>query len=198
MVIENHNRYLGADFYFSNTGVAAVKETVFKRYSGDRAMQKDSFYHTFINWVQQPNEVMVSLWRHRETLTLPLNYNCIFEMDDPDNHIIANFTITQGLVNGWIPGGSLYAGNNNICILVFKDSVPPLLFKLNKSDSWAQQGSGLKNNLGFCNLKHYQAICKARKEYILEQEYRKSRTAAIIHEEKKTLWKKIVAYFKQQ
>lgn len=194
-MLENHNRYLGADFYFSNTGITDVKATVFKRYSGERAMQKDSFYHTFINWVPQPNEVMVSLWRHHETLTLPLNYNCIFEMDEPDNHIIANFTITQGLVNGWIPGGSLYAGNNNICILVFKESVPPLLFKLNKSDSWAQQHSGLKNNLGFCNSEHYEAICKARKEYILEREFKKFETPVTTVLEAKPFWRKIIAYF---
>ncbi|RYJ36392.1 hypothetical protein NU08_4588 [Flavobacterium anhuiense] len=50
------HRYLFSDMYLSDKGIELSKKAIIKRFA-DR--NKDEFYHRYINWKRQENEIIV-------------------------------------------------------------------------------------------------------------------------------------------
>jgi len=147
------SRYLLCDSVFSDKTLATVKSDV-RRFMRDR--EKDATYHRFISWTRQQNEIVIlSLYAYAD-IPLPKQYDIIFQIGRPENHMPIEYTITQAIINGWTSVDQLDHGHKHITVVQFPTGIPSI-FEILPAFS-KEQVTKKGTQLGFCTKADFEFI----------------------------------------
>jgi len=118
--------------------------------------EKDHLYYDFLNWTKNDNEIMVLTMYAYADIKIPKRFNIIFQLDNTDNFVETNYTITKVILNGWTSTSQITMGHKHITIVEFDNSIPDIL---NLLSDFKHQGSDKKQiQLGFCEKEHFEII----------------------------------------
>lgn len=163
---KNH-RYLFSDMYLSDKGIELSKKAIIKRFA-DR--NKDAFYHRYINWKRQENEIIVFTLYAYTNLKINKEFDCIFNINNPDEFLFEKFILTQSIYEGWAPTDIIDRGHKHLLVFKFKNEVPKIFFKLHKEETYGDTRPKDYVKLGFCNKEDFDAIANGLKKYHLLRE----------------------------
>lgn len=126
-------RYLYADELYANSTLKIMQADCIRRY---QKWEKDAAYNTFVHWARQANEAAVFTWRAYADLVLPKRFDCIFYVDNPQEHLLVSYTLSQSVIDlgGGLPIGRIEHGYKHICVLTFEQAVPAILHLLHQSE----------------------------------------------------------------
>lgn len=151
------HRYLFASEHFGDSAIAIWKEECIRRCQ-KKVMGKA--YETYLNWIRQENELAVFTLYAYADLAVPMRFNTIFDLGNPDNFHQEEFELTQSIWEAWLPGDVILSGHKHLCVFRFRGQVPPILHLLH-----AQQGKFCDSpvgqaRFGFCNSQDFGAIAQ--------------------------------------
>lgn len=160
-----YNRFLQAIMRFPDKRIAAFKKDVIARCKNK---EKDVTYKSFLNWSRQENEIAVFTTYAYSDLTVPKQFDCIFNYDNPEVYVEAKYTLTHSVWEGWYPISAIESGHKHLCILTFEHQIPDIIKDLhnetNQHSNWTWDA---KKVLGLCQLSDIRSIIDRRH---LEQE----------------------------
>jgi hypothetical protein len=155
--------YIEIDGYFSMMGIKSVKEVVEKRFEN---LPKTDFYYDFINWDQKENEILMGTYRVPDSLPLFGFFDCVFNINNPEEFIIQECQLIHSLWNGWIPEGNLSKGNNHIVALKFENTIPEILHRLHVENQFRPMAPVGSFRLGLCCENDFAMIAKNIKAHL--------------------------------
>ncbi|PBQ31912.1 hypothetical protein CNR22_09060 [Sphingobacteriaceae bacterium] len=156
-------RYLFADTYFSDEAIEIWKSECVKRC---KDKEKGRPYNNFTKWTRKPNEIAVFTLYAYADLSVPKQFDIIFELDNPSNFRKINFELTQSIYEAWFPTDSLDHGHKHLCIFQFDHMLPEIFKILNKeTKKISDVKKGLKM-LGFCNSQDFSEIAARRQDIV--------------------------------
>jgi len=166
-------RYLHADELYTDGALQLLRAGCIRRYQKrEKDAASETFvhwtrqaYNTFVQWTRQPNEVVVYTWYAYADLALPKRFDCIFHVDNPREHLLVSYLLTQSVIDlgGGFPISSVEHGHKHICVLTFEQEVPAifqLLHRLEGNVSTMPLRGAFQ--LGFCQVADLPAITAAR------------------------------------
>ena len=146
-------RYLLCNAMFPDKLLVTIKSDVQKFM---RSREKDVRYHHFMNWTRQENEIAVLTLYAYADIPLPRQYDLIFQIGQPDNYVIIDYTITQAVINGWTTVDQLDHGHKHIAIVQFPEGIPSIIDLLPPFST--KQAAQKGNQLGFCTTTDFAFI----------------------------------------
>lgn len=156
-------RYLYAEEYLSDEAIKTWQQECAKRFK-DR--EKDVFYDNYINWVRQDNQIAVYTSYAYADFDLPKKFDCIFQRDNPSVFLKIDYELTQCILWGWYPSGSISHGHHNLSIFTFKEAVPDVCKSLRRVESEGKGDLKGQNILGFCHSADFPAIAQRCEQMI--------------------------------
>lgn len=153
------SRFLYADTWLSDSTLAKWQHDAIARCKDKKRMEAP--YQQFINWRRQENEVALFTSYAYADFRIPKQYDCIFDMHNPENNIRVHFTITQSIWEGWFPVDFIEARHKHLCILQFEEKPPAILFQLPEEEVY-QETARSPNALGLCLHATVDALIKHR------------------------------------
>ncbi len=165
---EPEGKYLIADRIISNNLLESLKKEASSRFEPHK-LGNDKEYELYINWNKGDNEIVLFTWYAYADFKIPKKFDCIFELDNPDNFIIADFRLTQSIYEFYYPIDSIEHGHKHICVFKFKNNIPEIIDRLYVANlnSTTPQDNSMK--LGFCQSADFEAI-KTRILWRIENE----------------------------
>ena len=157
-------RYLLCSHSVSDKMLDKVKDQV-KTFMVSK--QKDELYSKFINWQKKNNEIAVLTLYAFADIPLPKQFDIVFQIDNPQNYTEINYSVTQGIFNGYISINELSQGHKHILILEFKDAVPDIFKILSDFDETKPYTN--HKELGFCTKADFEFIRRKPKSDSLIQ-----------------------------
>ncbi len=151
-------RYLYTDEFYSDAALRAMQADCVHRY---QPWGKDAAYSTFVHWTRQANELAVFTWPAYADLALPKAFDCLFHVDNPREHLLVHYELTQSIINlaGGLPINRLEHGHKHIAILTFAQEVPAVFQLLHKSEGkFSTEPPKGAFRLGFCQAADLPAI----------------------------------------
>jgi len=144
-------RYLLCNYRFPEKTIETIKTDV-SDFMSNR--ERDENYFRFINWQKKENELVVLTMYAFDDILLPKKFDTIFQIENPNNFIQVDFTVTQAIVNGWTPLNQISRGHKHICIIEFYNDIPAILHLVPLFDETLQGGV----QLGFCDTTDFENI----------------------------------------
>ena len=141
---------------FSDITIDLWKEETIRRCKDE---QKGSAYEKYVSWTRQENEVAVFTTYAYAGFSVPKQFDCIFNYDNPENYIQMEFSLTQAIFEGWFPTDRFEKGHKHLCVLKFKDELPDILNTLyNETEKYYSGTWDSKKHLGLCQMDDLQSI----------------------------------------
>ena len=113
----------------------------------------------FISWKKSPNDiVLVTLYAYAD-LPIPKNFNCIFNYNNPEIFVRAEFTISHAILfmtGVFAPFETIGNGHKHICVLTFKDHIPDVFQTIGITDSNLR--GDFSRQLGLCDYENLGSI----------------------------------------
>jgi hypothetical protein len=165
-------RYLYADELYTDSTLKLLQADCRRQYQ-NRA--KDAAYATFVQWTHQANEVAVFTWNAYADLVLPKRFDCLFHVDNPQQHQLVSYELIQSALNlaGFYPLNSVEHGHKHLCVFRFEQEIPTvfqLLPVLEGSPMAAPPPGAFK--LGFCQaadlpaiIEEHERVARLRAQY---------------------------------
>lgn len=162
-------RYLHAVAYLSDHSIKLWQQNCIRMMAGKG---KDNYYYQFISWQKRENEIaLITLYAYAE-IKLPIKFDCIFQYDNPEQFVLADYMITQSVFEARLPIGYLEKGCKHICVLEFDNAIPDILKRLHFKQHHLLQLPAQDFAVGLCQYADLEAIIKRHKKVaILKQLY---------------------------
>jgi hypothetical protein len=161
MIEENkvpiNERFLTIDSYFLEETIDEIKAYLF---AGHVRVIYQEGHDKFINWQPNSREIaLLSMYAYAD-FEIPRAFNIIFELNNPDNFIEVDFTITQAIFNGWAAVDSVGHGNKHVIIVRFEAKISDFLNQLMPFDKHRYQ---LNSRFAFCKKDDFLTISNSIK-----------------------------------
>jgi hypothetical protein len=154
-------RFLKAIMIFSDKKIESQKNEIIQIC---KDKEKDIAYEKFINWTRQENEVAIFTTYAYADFSIPKEFDCIFNISNPEIYITNKFTLTQSIFEGWIPIDFIDHGHKHLCVLTFENQIPEILNQLHyETENYSTWVINTKEGLGICRLSDLQSITDAIK-----------------------------------
>ena len=141
--------------HLQRSGRAFVKE---------RNLKTDALHHQFMDWSSTDHEIALDTIYAYADFKIPTSFDCVFELDQPENVEFTPIELTQALFNSWFAMDSIAHGHKHTCVFRFKEGIPEVLQQLHLYDG--KEAPPLYPKLfGFCTRKDFPAI-RNRQIYI--------------------------------
>lgn len=143
----------------------SVEFIINKVYKNIRQVNDNQYteaYNRFMSWKKSPNEIAVFTWYAYADVIIPRKYNTVFLIENPDNYVVSEFTITQCVFEGRLPVHEMAHGCKHLCILEFENGIPDIFKYL--PDSVGQKWE----ILGLCDFENLEGIVSGRKKMLEE------------------------------
>jgi hypothetical protein len=150
-------KFLQAAILFSDKLIKLWQDQTVKRCKN---REKDNAsYYKFINWTRQENEVAVFTLYAYADLSIPKQFDYIFNYANPEIYIHEPFVLTQSILEAWYPINCIGHGHKHLCIFTFDNQIPDIFKQLHyeteKETSWTWNANKV---LGICNFQDVPAI----------------------------------------
>lgn len=109
-----------------------------------------------MHWQRRTNEVALMSMQAYCDLPLPHTFDVIFDTQHPDKAMHIPFTITQAILNAWMPVRHIAGGQKHILILEFEHSTPDILYLLSPFITLVTTDTPAQ--IGLCANQHFTAI----------------------------------------
>jgi hypothetical protein len=119
---------------------------------------KSSKYNAYIRWQRQPNELAVCTLYAYADFAIPKQFDCIFHVDNPREHLLPKFTLTQAIHEAWLPLAHVDHGHKHLCVFTFEGEVPAIFQFLHQEESKFSTVPKGQAMLGFCQAADLPAI----------------------------------------
>jgi hypothetical protein len=160
---QSKSRYLFAYSFFSDELIHQLQIECQKK-CVDR--EKGKSYEKFMQWQRAKNEMAIFTLYAWADLDIPKKLDCIFRQDNPVEHIITNFEITQSIWEAWYPTERIDKGHKHLCVFSFEDKIPDLMYLLHEEKSTPSTIPSNQIMLGFCSSEDFAGIV----EYLNQKE----------------------------
>ncbi|MEO1033259.1 MAG: hypothetical protein AAFX55_17780 [Bacteroidota bacterium] len=162
-------RFLFSDELLSEQAIYELRNEVIKRFE---KREKDSHYDKFINWTKKENEVVIfTLYAYADFET-PKTFDCLFDLNHPNDYINCNFKLTQSLYEGFYPTGIIDHGHKHMCVFEFENGIPEIIKKLHMAKGLKYDVPKNSFQLGICNSVDFGLIKEYRQNYLsLKEKY---------------------------
>ena len=134
----------------------------------ERNLKTDALHHQFMDWSPTQREIALDTIYAYADFKIPKSFDCVFELDQPENVVFTPIELTQALFNSWYAMDNIAHGHKHTCVFRFEDGIPEVMNELYLSDGKEVPPLRLKM-LGFCTRKDLPAIQK-RQTYIKKLE----------------------------
>ena len=151
------SRYLFSDMRFGQMAVAIWKAESARLCQG---RPKGKAYETYQNWNPQPNEIAVFTLYAYADLQIPMQFDMIFDLDNPNNFHQEPFELTQSIFEAWWPAKAIEAGCKHICVFRFADKPPQILSLLYELNGKVPDDAQRQTRLGFCQSQDFPEIAQ--------------------------------------
>ena len=115
-----------------------------------RDKEKGEAYNSFVNWTRKSNEAAIFTLYAYADLTLPKQFDCLFDLNDPSDSFLTSFKLTQSIFEGWFPIETIEHGHKHLCIFEFDGSLPELIVRLDSSTQKTSRDAMSNLRLGIC------------------------------------------------
>ncbi|MBL4663084.1 MAG: hypothetical protein JKY22_05920 [Flavobacteriaceae bacterium] len=113
-------------YLFSDESINVWKKESAKRLEDEH---KGKLFKKFINWKRRKNEIMLFTLYAYADLKIPKRFDCAFNLENPSEHTISPFSLTQSLYEVFFPTDSIGVGHKHTCIFEFENEIPELIKK---------------------------------------------------------------------
>ena len=151
-------RYLDADELYSDATLKLLQAECVQQFQN---RPTDAAYHTFVQWTRQANEVAVFTWNAYADLAIPKQFDCVFHVDNPNEHLLIRYELVQSAINlgGFWPINRVEHGHKHLCVFRFEQEVPAVFQLLpNLQGSVPKAPPPGASMLGFCQAADLPAI----------------------------------------
>jgi hypothetical protein len=159
-------KYLLASMQFSDNAIRLWKGEM-KSHLRDKP--KDTLYHKYLAWKRAENEIAIFTLYAYADLSIPKQFDCIFENDNPEIYFKTPFTLSQSIYEGLYPIDCIEHGHKHLCIFTFDNKIPDIFNQLYYLDEKYPKDVFGYPKLGLCKYQDLEAI-KERKNYMAELE----------------------------
>ena len=158
------NRFLFTDEIFSDESIEIWKGECITRMNS-RNLEKNKAFNTFVSWKKTDMEIALFTSYAHADFKIPKPFNCIFELNNPENAVFTNFKLTQSIYEGWYPIDNVEDGHKHLCIFSFENEVPEIFNKLHIGKGKFSDVPKGAIKLGICNQNDFKEI-KERQVYV--------------------------------
>ena len=152
-------RYLFSQCYFSDKAINELKENIRGMY---KEREKDEFFLRFDSWQRQQKEILIYTSYAYADIDIPRKFDCLFELQNPENKYVGKCEITQAVLNAWAPINQMCHGHKHLCVMNFENGIPELIKILNKVEDLSTYDWRQKSLLGICDQKDFPFIKEHR------------------------------------
>lgn len=152
---ESSLRYLNTDVKFGKEMLSEWQEECGRRMTGK---PKDQAYKSFMAWKEKQDEIALFTYYAYADLNIPKTYNCIFDLDHPENKTVTPFTIIQSVWEGWLPVPYIEHGYKHLLIVKFEEEVPNIVNELYQEEAKYSSVPKASLRLGICDLADFVSI----------------------------------------
>lgn len=162
-------RYLYCDELLSDEGVNSCRQETIRRINtGEYNMSiHDPNVQKYINWERKPNEVVLFTLYAYADLSIPIAFDCLFDIENPDDYTISKFVVTQSLYEGFYPIDRIDNGHKHTIVCSFESVIiPAIIHKLYVGNSY--KSPMLPPNcfrMGICKYENYPSISEKLREH---------------------------------
>ena len=160
------NRFLFTDIIFSDEKIEIWKGECVSRVNSKK-LEKSEAFNKFVNWEKSDKEIALFTLYAYADFKIPKLFNCIFELNNPDNVIFTNFHLTQSIYEGWYPINNIEDGHKHLCVFDFEDEIPQIINMLHIGKGKFSDVPKDAVTLGICNQSDFEEIRK-RQVYVNE------------------------------
>ncbi|HHB52095.1 MAG TPA: hypothetical protein ENK75_03495 [Saprospiraceae bacterium] len=162
-------RFLFSDEILSEQAIIELKNEVIRRFE---KREKDNHYDKFINWSKKENEVLIFTLYAYADFDAPKTFDCLFDLNNPNDYIKVNCKMTQSLYEGFYPTGMIDDGHKHMCVFEFENGIPEIVKKLHIAKGLKYDVPKNSFQLGICNTADFDAIKEYRQNYLsLREKY---------------------------
>tara|TARA_B100000780_G_C20939571_1_gene374712 strand:- start:4 stop:498 length:495 start_codon:yes stop_codon:yes gene_type:complete len=138
--------------------VLPSKESI-EKWINDNTKFNSEPIKNFYKWKKSDNEIIAYCGYGYCDTSIPKIYNCLFDIDKPNQPIEVHAEVKFSIWNGLIPIDTIDHGHKTICIISFDKEVPKIL---NQVPNWTdfKKGNYRYNKFGLCNKQHYEQVIK--------------------------------------
>ena len=152
------DRYLYADRVFSDNVIKFWQQECIRRCAGRDLTAVESAYSQYVNWERSEDEIAVFTGYAYADFAVPKKFNGIFRFDNPQEHLLMDYELTQGIWEAWFPMNGVDHGHKHLCIFKFNQQVPDIFNLLQvEKNGFANEWKNL-SKLGFCQAEDLPAI----------------------------------------
>lgn len=171
-------RYLFSDALISVDAISDIKKEICRRHETGNYKIYDIYsaqLKRFLNWEPDINEIaLFALYAYAE-LKIPFEYNCIFNLDNPNEFINTHITVTQSIYEGFYPIDKIERGHKHLLICKFEGEIPNILNNLHIEKTKYSNISINAYKVGICNFEDFPQIAERTKRIIyLKEKYGQS------------------------
>lgn len=124
----------------------------------EKADKNTSEIQNYLNWTQSENEIMTYNGHGMFKLKIPVSFDFLIDMNDPNGGIEVKSTIKQTMWNGMLPLNIIDLGYKTSCIIEFENGIPE---RLNELSYYAE--SDFKLRFALCNNHDKEIILNKRR-----------------------------------
>lgn len=148
------DRFIVCGFSLSKKEISLLKEQVARNVNSSK---RDATYHQFMDWEKKASEIVLYTYYANAGMNLPLQFDIVFDTDNPRNFQEANCIVNLSVWNGWVPYNEIAQGHKHILIAEFPEGIPSIFKSLYVFDGKEKSRSD-KFQLGLCKKEDFEAI----------------------------------------
>ena len=159
MVIESEcnsdEKFLIIEAVFSKEAIKASQE---KSQQKVPKKLRSSYYYQFLNWKKNKDEAALFTAYAYAYMDLPIEYDCLFQVQNPEDHILTPMLVSQSIWEGYYPIGQIEDGHKHLCVFSFLNGIPAVIHELHVVyDDFASFPVN-SLTLGACKYQDYKSI----------------------------------------
>ena len=144
------NKYLICTNYISEKSYTKIRSAIASQSSTNEA------FEYWINWKQMPNEILVQLDFTKITYQLPLEFDTLFLVNNPEYYVLNKVKINQALRLNTIPVNEISTNHQHFTVLSFENKIPTIIKLLQATSNKDALKFDVK--IGICNSINFSAI----------------------------------------
>ncbi len=117
---------------------------------------------SYYKWNKSDNEIIAYCGYGYCDMPIPKTYNCLFDLDNPDQPIEVNAEVKHSIWNGILPIDSIEHGHKIICIISFNDDLPDMVKRIPKW-KYFESGKYRYGQFGLCDRQDLELIIAKNK-----------------------------------
>ncbi len=158
---EPEGKYLIANRIISDSFIQILKKEAFLRLKSQE-FENGKSYEKYINWNRLDNEIALFTLYAYADFKIPKEFDCIFEIENPNNVVVEIFKLTQVIYEGKYPTDTIEHGHKHICIFEFENTVPEIIHQLYIANLNSVNPPRNSIKLGICQSADFELIKKGR------------------------------------